>query len=50
MRCSVKKGKNAKLIELAAKNAETIKQNVEILSELEYQTQASYLEMKSQML
>ena len=46
----VKKGKNAKLIELAAKNAETIKQNVEILSELEYQTQASYLEMKSQML
>lgn len=46
----VKKGKNAALIEIAAKNAETIQQNVKTLSQLEYQIQSSYLQMKSELL
>ena len=50
MKGRMKKGKNAKLIEMAAKNAETIQQNVKMLSQLEYQTQSSYLEMKSELL
>lgn len=46
----MKKGKNAALIEIAAKNAETIQQNVKTLSQLEYQIQSSYLQMKSELL
>ena len=42
--------KNDKLIQKAAKNAETIKHNVEILEKLENQTQFSYLFIKSQIL
>lgn len=45
-----RKTKNDKLIELAAKNAETIKHNVDVLEKLENQTQFSYLYIKSQCL
>ena len=45
-----RKTKNDKLIELATKNAETIKHNVDILENLENKTQHSYLFIKSQIL
>ena len=46
--CSVRVSKNDKLIQLATKNAETIKHNVDILEKLENQTQNSYLFIKQQ--